>query len=131
MRRDHEAAVAYLDKLQALVAAAPVSTDQDRSDTVYERNPAIEGPMGAFGYSYLSDHYGADKTSSLRLRSYSGLRGGGGQYVYETLNFVDGKKTASDIRDWLTTELGPVPLEYVTEYLEALESIDVIRTVGR
>jgi hypothetical protein len=25
------------------------------------------------------------------------------------------------------TELGPVPLEFVEEYLEALESIDVVR----
>lgn len=128
---DHEAAVAYLDKLQALVKAQPVTGGEPRDNEVYERNPAVAGPMGAFGYSYLSDHYGSDKTSRLRLRSYNGLRGGGGQYVYEALNFVDGEKSVSEIRDWLTTELGPVPLAYVAEYLEALESIDVIRRVRR
>jgi hypothetical protein len=83
--------------------------------------------MGAFGYSYLSDKYGQEKLADLRLRQYSGAHGSGGQYIYEALNFVDGQRTVSDIRDWLTTELGPVPLEYVEEYLAALESIDVIR----
>jgi len=83
--------------------------------------------MGAFGYSYLSDKYGEDKVSDLRLRGYTGAHGSSGQYVYEALNFVDGRRTVSDIRDWLTTELGPVPVEYVEEYLAALASIDVIR----
>ena len=63
----------------------------------------------------------------MKLRNYTGIWGSSGQYVYEALNFVDGKRTVSDIRDWLTAELGPVPLEYVEEYLAALESIDVIR----
>ena len=48
-------------------------------------------------------------------------------FAYEALNFVDGKRSVSDIRDWLVAELGDVPLEYVAEYLAALESIDVIR----
>jgi hypothetical protein len=61
------------------------------------------------------------------LRRHTGIWGGGGQYVYEILNFVDGERTVSDIRDWLTAELGPVPLGYVEEYLAALEAIGVIR----
>ena len=48
-------------------------------------------------------------------------------FTYEALNFVDGIRTVSDIRDWLVAELDPVPTEYVAEYLLALESIDVIR----
>jgi hypothetical protein len=83
--------------------------------------------MSAFGYSYLQDKLGEDEFSELRLRRYSGTRGSSGEYIYETLNFVDGERTVSDIRNWLTAELGPVPLDYVEEYLAALESIDVIR----
>jgi aminopeptidase YwaD len=124
---DHEAAMTFLEELQALIAAPAVDDMGTRNDTVYERNPAVQGPMGAFGYSYLSDKLGADNVAQLRLRSYRGSHGSGGQYVYEALNFVDGRRTVSDIRDWLTTELGSVPLEYVAEYLAALESIDVIR----
>jgi hypothetical protein len=80
--------------------------------------------MGAFGYSYLSDKYGAENVAALRIRRYAG---NGGQYSYEALNFVDGARTVSDIRDWLTAELGAIPLDIVEEYLSALESIDVIR----
>ncbi len=41
---------------------------------------------------------------------------------------ADGSRTVSDIRDWLTAEMGPVPLEYFSEYLRALERIDVVRS---
>jgi hypothetical protein len=123
---DHKAAMGFIAELQKLVAVPQVANiaGVNRNETVYERNAEIQGPMGAFGYSYLSDKFGAEKTAALRLRSYAG---NGGQYVYEALNFVDGRRTVSDIRDWLTAELGPVPLEIVEEYLSALESIDVIR----
>jgi len=126
---DHMSAMGFLAELQALVAAPAVTDGDDvaRNDTVYERNEEIEGPMGAFGYSYLSDKYGAEKMADLRLRQYAGTYG---QYAYEALNFVDGKRTVSDIRDWLMAELGPVPLEYVEEYLGALESIDVISAIS-
>jgi len=123
---DHEAAMGFLGELQKLIAVPQIANivAVNRNDTVYERNADIKGPMGAFGYSYLSDKFGTDETAALRLRRYAG---NGGQYTYEALNFVDGRRTVSDIRDWLTTELGPVPLEIVEEYLSALESIDVIR----
>jgi aminopeptidase YwaD len=121
----HEQAVDYLDGLAKLVAVAAADSGQ-RNETIYVRNPDIQGPMGAFGYSYLQDKLAEDDYAELKLRRYSGLWGGSGQYVYEALNFVDGSRTVSDIRDWLTAELGPVPLEVVEEYLAALESIDVI-----
>ena len=123
---DHKAAMEFIAELQKLLAVPQVANigGVNRNNTVYERNAGIQGPMGAFGYSYLSDKYGAEKTAALRLGSYAG---NGGQYAYEALNFVDGNRTVSDIRDWLTTELGPVPLDIVEEYLSALESIHVIR----
>jgi len=125
----HEKAVEYLDGLARLVAVPQIAgvAGVNRNLTVYERNSDVQGPMSAFGYSYLQDKLSVVEFSQLRLRSHNGLWGGSGQYVYETLNFVDGNRTVSDIRDWLTAELGPVPLEYVEEYLAALESIDVIR----
>lgn len=126
---DHIAAMGFLAELQKLVAVPQIAGigGMNRNDTVYERNADVEGPMGAFGYSYLEDKYGSDALGGLRMRRYEGRYGSAGQYAYETLNFVDGRRTVSDIRDWLTTELGPVPLEHVEEYLSALESIDVIR----
>ena len=101
--------------------------DGERNDIVYERNPEIEGPMSAFGYSYLEDHFGKEKSESLRLRTHSTAYGDGGRFAYEALNLVDGKRTVGDIRDWLVAELGVVRLDYVAEYLRALESIGVVR----
>jgi len=83
--------------------------------------------MRAFGYSYLTDKYGVEKSAELRLPKFTSTHGSGGEYAYEALNFVDGKRTVSDIRDWLTAELGPVPTGIVAEYLEALASIGVIK----
>jgi len=126
---DHEAAMAFIDKLQALVTPPISSIEQERNAIVYERNPDIEGPMSAFGYSYLEDKFGKENVGDLRLRQHSTPLGHGGMFTYEALNFVDGKRSVSDIRDWLMAELGPVPEEYVVEYLQALESIGVIRQI--
>ena len=124
---DHQAAVAFLDKLQALLVVPMPLIHIERNETVYKRNPDIKGPMNAFGYSYLDDKFGIENVATLQLLQHSTEFGSGGMFAYEALNFVDGKRTVSDIRDWLVAELGPVPVEYVAAYLQALESIDVIR----
>jgi aminopeptidase YwaD len=124
---DHQAAVAYLEQLQALLVVPTPMIFIERNETVYERNPDIEGPMSAFGYSYIEDKLGKENADALQLQQHSTQYGDSGMFVYEALNFVDGKRTVSDIRDWLVAELGPVPVEYVAEYLQALESIEVIR----
>ena len=83
--------------------------------------------MSVFGYDYLIDHYGEEKARNLKLLSYQGLWGDGGDYAYEVLNFVDGKRNAQQICDAVSAEFGPIPLEYVVEYLRALESIGVVQ----
>ena len=126
---EHRSAVAYLGNLQALLATPEPRIFIERDATVYERNPDVQGPMHAFGYSYLEARLGRDELASLALPNHSTRHGGGGMFTYEALNFVDGKRTVSDIRDWLVAEMGEVDLQAVAEYLKALESIDVIRRV--
>jgi aminopeptidase YwaD len=82
--------------------------------------------MKAFGYAYLPDHLGEERTSTLRLLGHAGLRGSGGEYAYEVLNLVDGRRTAQQIRDAVSAIYGPVPLEFVLEYLRALQEIGVV-----
>ena len=94
--------------------------------SVYQRNSNIKGTMHAFGYSYLAEHLATDKRLSLKLLNYSGKYGSGGDYTYEALNLVDGKRTVQEIHEWLVAELGPVPFEFVVDYLKALQSIRVI-----
>jgi hypothetical protein len=123
---DHNSAVEFLNELQALLAVPQPAGTAVRNETVYERNADLKGPMHAFGYSYIDDKLDVEVSGKLRLAKHSTAAGGGRMFTYEALNFVDGKRTVSDIRDWLVAEMGAVPLEYVEEYLSALESIGVI-----
>lgn len=83
-----------------------------------------------FGYDYFTEHAKAAGIPTPKLLNYQGLWGGGEEYAYETLNFADGKRNAQQIRDAVSAEYGPVPLEMVVEYLRALERIGVITQVN-
>jgi len=124
--REH--AIAALEQLRPLMLVPTPMIHIPRDQTVYVRNPAILGPMNAFGFSYIEDKLGIEELGSLRLLKHSTDIGYGGLFAYEALNFVDGQRTVSDIRDWLVAEFGTVPLEFVAEYLQALESINVIQS---
>lgn len=97
---------------------------------VFARSTQLKGPMSVFGYDYFEDKYGEENARKVKLLTYQGLWGSGGEYAYEVLNFVDGKRNAQQIRDAVSAEYGPVPLEYVVEYLRALESIGVVSTIA-
>jgi hypothetical protein len=97
--------------------------------TRFARNPAIRGPMSVFGYDYLSDKLGAEETAKLRLLEFTGLRGAGGDYAYEVLNLVQNPSTAQQVRNNVSAIYGPVPLELVTEYLNALVEAGVVKQI--
>ena len=124
----HDAAVAFIDGLETLLDTPTNGEASDRDATVYVRNPAVQGPMSAFAYAFARDKLGA-RYDSLRLPQFDGSHGSSGEYVYEALNLVDGKRDVTGVRDWLTAELGPVPLDIVSEYLDALRSIDVLQVL--
>ena len=124
------AATAFLNDLEKLVGGLkPASVAQGDGRVVFRRNAKVKGPMSAFGYDYFTDHYTAERERTLRLPQFQGLHGSGGEYAYEVLNLVNGKRTAHEIRDAVSAMYGPVPLELVFEYLRALESIRVIEVV--
>jgi hypothetical protein len=50
-----------------------------------------------------------------------------GSVRYEILNFVDGRRTVQEIRDAVSAELDPVPIDEVVAHLEMLERADVVR----
>jgi predicted transcriptional regulator len=57
------------------------------------------------------------------------LWGTGEEYAYEALNFADKTRNVQEIRDGVSAEYGPVPLEMVVEYLKALEKIGIVEQV--
>ena len=120
----------FLTNLEKLIGdVRPAAPAQGDGRLVFKRNPQVKGPMSAFGYDYFTDHYGAERERALKLSQFQTLRGSGGEYAYEVLNLVNGRRTAQDIRDFVSATYGPIPLALVVEYLRALESIKVIEAV--
>jgi len=120
-----------LDKTYMAKRAMCTPDEQVESggDLKYRRRAEPRGPLAVFGYDYLTDHLGTIGIAPPKLLSYEGLWGGGEEYAYETLNFVDSSLDAQQIRDRVSIEYGPVPLEMVVEYLVALEKIGVVERV--
>jgi hypothetical protein len=127
VRGEAEAFIAGLERVLGGPTAAP--PPGPGGEAVYRRNDQPKGPMSVFGYDYLVDKYGEEKTGALRLLRFNGLRGGGDAYGYEVLNFVDGRRTAEAIRDAVSAVYGPIPLDMVTEYLGALAAIGILSQV--
>jgi aminopeptidase YwaD len=90
----------------------------------FARKVVPRGPVTVFGYDFVNDHTG--KVTRPKLLDYEGFWGAGEEYAYETLNFANGQRTAQDIRDEVSAEYGPVPLELVLEYLHTLEKIGIV-----
>ena len=122
-----DSAKVFLDNLERQVAPAnrPPVKIRDEYRRVFRRRASLKGPMTAFGYDYFTDHF-AYREKPLGLTIYRGLHGSGGDYAYEVLNLVDGRRTVQEIRDAVSATYGPIPVESVLEYLEALETIRVI-----
>jgi len=117
---------AFFGRLAAVVGAeGSRATSTGDASPVFARNASVSGPMIVFGYDYLGDH--THGRAPPGLLSFDGARGTGADYAYEVLNFVDGKRSARQIRDMASAEFGPVSIELVTEYLRALEAAGVVK----
>ncbi len=119
----------YLEKQQrglaeAMGPEAPLTGD---GLLKFVRNASLKGPMEVFGSDYLADELAKRGLATKpKLLAYTGLWGSGEEYAYEVLNFANGIRNAQQIRDAVSAEYGPVPLEMVVEYLKALEAAGVV-----
>ena len=122
------AAESFIASLERLAPGGAVSAARDPAGggVIYRRNPSVKGPMSVFGYDYLSDKYGEERAGALGIFHYAGLRGSGGEYAYEVLNLVDGKRSPAEIRNAVSAIYGPIPLPVVVEFLGALEAAGVV-----
>jgi hypothetical protein len=62
----------------------------------------------------------------LRLLKYQGLRGAGGDYAYEVVNWTHWGLRTSDITDMVSATYGPIPMDYVAEFLKASEDAGLV-----
>ena len=104
----------------------PLAATGDGS-LIFTRNPEPKGPLAVFGYDYFEAHAKPAGLSAPKLLGYQGRWGAGEEYGYETLNFALNGRNAQHIRDAVSAEYGPVPLEMIVEYLKALEKIGVVK----
>jgi hypothetical protein len=116
----------FLVDWERLLGGAPAAPPPEGDGAlVFRRRPEPRGPMSVFGYHYLAARLGAAAHAALALHAVR-PRWGGGDYAYETLNLVDGRRSAQEIRDALSAIYGPLPLAAVVEYLRALQSAGVV-----
>lgn len=121
IQKDFEVFIANLEK--TIGSGTPSKIE---NNMVYIRNDKIKGPMSVFGYDYFEDHYGTEKSRQLKIFNYKGLWGSSEAYAYEIINLVNGKRSISEIRNEVSAEFGPIPLDIIAEYLAALEEINII-----
>ncbi len=136
VRQDAAAWLSELRNLSGLNVGAGLVPARagDTANPVYRRAPDPKGAMGGFGYDYFQDHFqdhaAAQKLAPPALLKFAGLWGGGGDYAYEALNLIDGRRTVGEVRDALAAIYGPIPLAVVAEYLGDLAKIGVLQTGG-
>src|SRR5258708_29731687 len=109
-------------RLQQLLQPQPVTGD---AALVLKRKTEPKGPMAVFGYDYFAEHAKAAGVATPKLLSYEGLWGEGEEYAYEVLNFADGNLNAQEIRDAVSAEYGPVPVELVGGTLGQMENMGI------
>jgi hypothetical protein len=119
---------ATFGKCPVLVRATSQTTGDGA--VAFSRNPKVLGPIAVFGYDYLRDKLGEDRYSALRLPKYQGLRGAGGDYAYEVLNWTHWGLRAVDITDLVSATYGPIPVDVVVEFLKAAEEAGLVTRDG-
>jgi aminopeptidase YwaD len=95
------------------------------------RRIAEFGPLTFQNDDVLLDRLGPDRVRKIKLLNADSSRllnaqDSGAIYAYEIVNFVDGKRTVGEIRDAVAGEFGPIPLEVVSDYLQACEEAKII-----
>jgi aminopeptidase YwaD len=81
---------------------------------VPSRNPAVKGPLDPGG-EWVVEKAGAAAANIAIARLPNN-----GDVTYEIVNFVDGRRSVSEIRDAVSAEFEPVALKEVAEYLDLL-----------
>ena len=89
------------------------------------------GPLTFQNDDVLLDRLGPDRVRKIKLLDADSSRllnaqDSGAIYAYEIVNFVDGKRSVGQIRDAVAGEFGPIPLEVVSDYLQACEEAKII-----
>ncbi len=125
----------WLDKQAKLREArrtAPTAPWDRASDA--KRVPIRVGEFGPLTYqndNVLLARLGKDRYAKIKLINSEAtqllnVRDQSELYAYEIVNFVNGKRTVGEIRDAVSAEYGPLPVNLVADYLDACAEAGVI-----
>jgi aminopeptidase YwaD len=89
------------------------------------------GPLTFQNDDVLRDRLGEERLHKVQLLSagssrFVNVQDSSALYAYEIVNFVDGKRSVAGIRDAVSAEFGPIPLDVVSDYLNACEEAKLI-----
>ncbi len=89
------------------------------------------GPLTFQNDDVLRDRLGEERFRTVKLLSagssrFVNVQDRSALYAYEIVNFVDGNRSIADIRDAVSAEFGPIPLDIVSDYLNACEEAKII-----
>ncbi len=108
------------------LSTAPLSSVVDKrraaagDKRVPARVPSVKGPLGpGSDWVVAKAGEGASALAVAKLPRADDI-------CYELVNFIDGTRTVSEIRDAVSAEFSPIPLAAVTEYLDLLAKIGAI-----
>jgi hypothetical protein len=104
---------------QAVPQKLGLTEEEKRAGRIVpRRETALKGPVGR---GFLREKL-KDSPESLKLP----ILERGGLVTYEVLNFVDGKRSLLDIRNAVSAEFGPLPLQWVEDYVRLLARAGVV-----
>jgi hypothetical protein len=86
----------------------------------YQNDNVLLARLGKERYAKIK-LINSEATQLLNVRDQSEL------YAYEIVNFVNGQRTVGEIRDAVSAEYGPLPVNLVADYLDACAEGGVIR----
>ena len=92
----------------------------DFGPLTYQNDNVLLARLGKERYAKIK-LLNAEATPMLSVQNQSEL------YAYEIVNFVNGKRSAGEIRDAVSAEYGPIPIELVVDYLNACVEARVVQ----
>lgn len=115
--------------IRSVAPTAPWATEASPN-----RVPVRIGDFGPLTYQnddVLRTRLGAERVAKIRLLNSEAtpmlnVQDQSELYAYEIVNFVDGKRTVGEIRDAVSAEYGPLPLDLVADYLAACSEAKII-----
>jgi hypothetical protein len=115
-------ALARLERQGAKAAPEEVSAS---ARLVPKRTSLVRGPVNFFRPEYGRD-WMVEKTGDPAFVEKLRLAKRGHYYLYETLNFADGRRSLAEIGSAVGAEYGPAPLDEIEEYFRLLEKVGVV-----